>query len=168
MTSVSDIRAHAVVRETVQGVAPVVQLPPLSSPSTSKAQPSEAFTRTNILVLAATEREVRAIARSIAQASIEALAGTRPVHQLSRSLSPGCFTSLQHRAALTRIHAGSQKNQPSRLHRNPSVRSVRVCAITSDICEATLVVAEDLRSRAVAMRLERQNGLWRVTALEIG
>ncbi|BAS17199.1 hypothetical protein AHiyo8_55020 [Arthrobacter sp. Hiyo8] len=48
------------------------------------------------------------------------------------------------------------------------VRSVRVCAVNDGVYEASLVVSEELRSRAVAMRLEGINGTWRVTALEIG
>jgi len=113
------------------------------------------------------EIDVRLVARSIAQAALEVLAGTRPVHQLSRSLDPECYLSLQHRAALTRKHAARSRGtgQP---HRSPMVRSVRVCSISESICEASIVVAEELRCRAVAMRLERLEGVWQVTALEIG
>lgn len=169
MTSVSETRHRDLSTGSakVPGLAPVVPLPQSLSPSSRDAQTTVALGRTNVLVLATTEREVRGVARSIAQAALEALAGIRPVQQLSRSLSPACFTSLQHRVLLIRTHT-AKSNQPLRLHRNPSVRSVRVCAITPDVCEAALVVAEELRSRAVAMRLERHNGPWRVTALEIG
>ncbi|KUM41664.1 hypothetical protein AR689_21820 [Arthrobacter sp. EpRS71] len=111
--------------------------------------------------------DVRLVARSIAQAALEVLAGTRPVHQLSRSLDAACYLSLQHRAALTRKHAARSRGtaQP---HRSPMVRSVRVCSISESICEASIVVAEEHRCRAVAMRLERLDGVWQVTALEIG
>lgn len=112
--------------------------------------------------------EIRALARSIAQAAVEVLAGTRPAQQLSRTLDPGCFSALQHRAALTRAHAANAPGGQSRLHRSPMVRSVRVCAVNDGVYEASLVVSEELRSRAVAMRLEGINGTWRVTALEIG
>ncbi|MBO1266833.1 hypothetical protein J1902_02350 [Arthrobacter sp. PO-11] len=110
---------------------------------------------------------MHAIARGLAQAAIEVLAGTRPVQQLSRSLDPHCLSSLQHRAALTRVHAARSRNG-QRLHRSPVVRSVHACAITESIYETTLVVAEENRSRAVAMRLERSDEAWKVTALEIG
>ncbi|WP_235036358.1 Rv3235 family protein [Arthrobacter sp. 18067] len=111
--------------------------------------------------------DVRLVARTIAQAALEVLAGTRPVSQLSRSLDPECYVSLQHRAALTRKHAARIRGN-SRPHRSPMVRSVRVCSISATICEASIVVAEEQRCRAVAMRLERFDGVWRVTALEIG
>lgn len=111
--------------------------------------------------------DVRLVARSIAQAALEVLAGTRPLQQLSGALEPDCYLSLQHRAALTRKHAarGRGRVQP---HRSPMVRSVRACAISESICEASIVVSEEQRCRAVAMRLERLDGMWRVTALEIG
>lgn len=111
---------------------------------------------------------IHAIARSLAQAAIEVLAGTRPALQLSRSLDQHCLSSLQHRAALTRAHAARSRNGQQRLHRSPVVRSVHACAITENIYETSLVVAEEGRSRAVAMRLERTNEAWKVTALEIG
>ncbi|WP_244296660.1 Rv3235 family protein [Paenarthrobacter nitroguajacolicus] len=111
--------------------------------------------------------DVRLVARSIAQAALEVLAGTRPVQQLSRSLEPDCYVSLQHRAALTRKHAAKARGN-AQPHRSPMVRSVRACSISDTICEASIVVAEEQRCRAVAMRLERFDGVWRVTALEIG
>lgn len=130
-------------------------------------QPTEPATSME-LALAATEREVRGIARSIAQAAIEVLGGTRPVQQMSRALNQECYASLQHRALLTRSWSTGKGRPALKLHRNPHVRSVRVCAISDTICEATLVVSEELRSRAVAMRLEREGKVWRVTAMEIG
>jgi hypothetical protein len=117
---------------------------------------------------ASTEQEVKMHALRIAQAAIEVLAGTRPVQQLSRSLDPKSLTSLQHRAALTRAHALRNGNGQSRHHRNPQVRSVHGCAVSETVYEASMVVSEELRSRAVAMRLEFGNGAWKVTALEIG
>ncbi|MFF2297441.1 Rv3235 family protein [Arthrobacter sp. NPDC058127] len=127
--------------------------------------PSSASKAARLLSL---DGEIRALARSIAQAAMEVLAGTRPVQQLSRTLDPGCLSALQHRAALTRAHAASTQGGQSRLHRSPMVRSVHVCAVKDGVYEASLVVSEELRSRAVAMRLEGSNGTWRVTALEIG
>ncbi|MFJ5954968.1 Rv3235 family protein [Paenarthrobacter sp. NPDC092416] len=111
--------------------------------------------------------DVRLVARSIAQAAVEVLAGTRPLQQLSRSLDPECLISLQHRAALTREHNARQKGR-RHVHQSPMVRSVRACEISDTIYEASIVVTEELRSRAIAMRLEHCDQTWRVTALEIG
>ncbi|MFJ5698162.1 Rv3235 family protein [Arthrobacter sp. NPDC093139] len=120
--------------------------------------------------LGATEeaREICAITRSTVQAAIEVLAGTRPINQLARRLDQRCLLALQHRACLTRREAARAPRKLGRLHRNPTVRSVRACEITPDIYEASAVVIDELRARAVAVRLERSKQVWRVTALEIG
>jgi len=113
-------------------------------------------------------REICAISRATVQAAIEVLAGTRPAQQLSRRLDPRCLAALQHRAALTRRVASGASPTAGRLHRNPSVRSVRACRVSDDVYEASAVVAEESRVRAVALRLERGAAAWRVTVLEIG
>ncbi len=113
-------------------------------------------------------REICAITRSTVQAAIEVLAGTRPIIQLARRLDQRCLLALQHRACLTRREAARAPRALGRLHRNPTVRSVRACEVTPDIYEASAVVIDELRTRAVAVRLERSKQIWRVTALEIG
>jgi len=114
------------------------------------------------------EREVCAISRSTVQAAIEVLAGTRPAQQLARRLDERCLAALQHRAALTRRMPCGASPTAGRLHRNASVRSVRACRVSADIYESSAVVVEELRVRAVALRLERSRLTWRVTVLEIG
>lgn len=111
--------------------------------------------------------EICAISRSTVQAAIEVLAGTRPVQQLARRLDPRCLAALQHRATLTRRAAGSPP-VAGQLHRNPSVRSVRACHVSADVYEASAVVVDELRVRAVALRFERCRLVWRITVLEIG
>lgn len=113
--------------------------------------------------------EVRAIARSTVQAAMEVLAGIRPVHQLARRLDPRCLSALQHRACLIRREVARTNNPAlARLHRNSTVRSVRVCEVAEGIFEASAVVVDDVRARAVALRLERGKQVWRVTELVIG
>lgn len=116
----------------------------------------------------ADKREICAITRATVQAAIEVLAGTRPIHQLARRLDQRCLTALQHRASLIRHESAKAPRKLGRLHRNPTVRSVRACEVTPDIYEASAVVTDELRTRAVAVRLERSKQIWRVTALEIG
>jgi hypothetical protein len=113
-------------------------------------------------------REIRAICRSTVQAAIEVLAGTRPAQQLARRLDQRCLVALQHRSALTRRAESASSPTAQRLHRNPSVRSVRACQVSEDVYEASAVVVDELRVRAVAVRLERNKLVWRITALEIG
>ncbi|WP_018760223.1 Rv3235 family protein [Arthrobacter sp. 135MFCol5.1] len=113
--------------------------------------------------------EVRAITRGTIQASMEVLAGIRPVHQLARRLDPRCLSALQHRAALIRRELTRTGNPAlARLHRNSVVRSVRVCEVSDGIYEASAVVVDDVRARAVAVRIERSKQVWRVVELVIG
>lgn len=115
------------------------------------------------------DAEVLAIARSTVQAAMEVLAGIRPVHQLARRLDPRCLAALQHRATLIRRElARSTSPTLARLHRNSAVRSVRACEVAPGIYEASAVVVDDLRARAVAVRLERGTQVWRVTELVVG
>lgn len=112
---------------------------------------------------------VRAVAHSTVQAAMEVLAGTRPLQQLSRRLDQKCLSSLQHRVALIRREAArSSSPHVGRLHRNAAVRSVRVCCVADGVYEGSAVVVEELRVRAVALRLERSREVWRVTELVIG
>ena len=142
------------------GVAPTPgpPAPPTSTPATLRVP----------LQLVDEGREICTICRSTVQAAIEVLAGTRPAQQLARRLDDRCLTALQHRAALTRRVASGNSPTAGRLHRNPSVRSVRACKVSEDVYEASAVVVDELRVRAVALRLERIQFLWRVTVLEIG
>lgn len=113
--------------------------------------------------------EVRAVIRSTVQAAMEVLAGIRPIHQLARRLDPRCLAALQHRAALIRRELTRTGNPAlARLHRNSAVRSVRVCEVSEGVYEASAVVVDDVRARAVAVRLERSKQVWRVTELVIG
>ncbi|PTT61299.1 hypothetical protein DBR22_19210 [Arthrobacter sp. HMWF013] len=100
---------------------------------------------------------------------MEVLAGIRPVHQLARRLDPRCLAALQHRAALIRREQ-SRTASPllARLHRNSIVRSVRACEVAPGIYEASAVVVDDIRARAVAVRLERSKQVWRVTEFMVG
>lgn len=113
--------------------------------------------------------EILAITRSTVQAAMEVLAGIRPIHQLARRLDPRCLTALQHRASLIRREQiRSSSPALARLHRNSVVRSVRACEVAPGIYEASAVVVDDVRARAVAVRLERSKQVWRITEFMVG
>jgi hypothetical protein len=116
-------------------------------------------------------RQVTATARSVAQAAMEAIDGTRPVQQLARWLDPVCYEKVARRAGLVRERQDRRAAAGQtvlRLHRSATIRSSRVCQVSDNAYEASLVIAESSRVRAVALRLEFRRGLWKVTALEIG
>ena len=103
------------------------------------------------------------VARAVALASLEVLAGRRSVAQLARWLTPGVYGSLQVRAGLTQRVLGTSGGT-----RPPVVRRTRACRVDAHVLEASLVADDGVRVRAVALRLEEHRGAWRVTALEIG
>jgi hypothetical protein len=135
----------------------------------SRHVPSRADAPLGPLRAADENAEIRAITRNTVQAAMEVLAGIRPVHQLARRLDPRCLAALQHRASLIRRElARSASPSLARLHKNSVVRSVRVCEVAPGIYEASAVVVDDIRARAVAVRLERSKQVWRVTELVVG
>ncbi|HEY8700397.1 MAG TPA: Rv3235 family protein [Arthrobacter sp.] len=138
-------------------------------PGASRQVPARTDTPLHPLRGGDEDAEIRAIARSTVQAAMEVLAGIRPVHQLARRLDPRCLAVLQHRASLIRRElARSASPSLGRLHKNSIVRSVRACQVAPGIYEASAVVVDDVRARAVAIRLEQSKQVWRVTELVIG
>lgn len=121
--------------------------------------------------------ELESIARKVARGALEVLGGTRPLQQMSRLLDARSYERLQLRSNLVRSIELSQNALPTgtatqggaaRLHRNVMIRSVRICPITPAVFEASVVAAEQKRVRALALRIERWRGQWRVTELQIG
>ena len=89
----------------------------------------------------------------------EALAGTRPLAQLVRWVSPAVLDALASRT--------SPSPAPRALRRT-TIRRTHVCRIDARTAEASVVVHDGDRVRAAAVRLEARRGHWRATALQIG
>jgi hypothetical protein len=158
MNAVTPIRSARVTGAPAAAVRQVPARPVIASGA--PAQPLRAADENS---------EVLAITRSTVQAAMEVLAGVRPIHQLARRLDPRCLAVLQHRAALIRREqARSASPALARLHRNSVVRSVRACEVSPGIYEASAVVIDDVRARAVAVRLERGKQAWHVTEFVVG
>ena len=104
---------------------------------------------------------------ALVQAVVEVLAGTRPAGQLVRWLSADVYTGLQRRAALA-ARVQRRTERPQRQARRPVVRRVRMCTPADGVVEASAVVLDRGRVRAVAVRIEGLDGRWRATALEVG
>jgi hypothetical protein len=99
---------------------------------------------------------------AMVQAAVEALRGARPLAQLARWVSPEIYDQLDARAKLTQRVRGADG-----AHR-AAIRRIRLCRLGESTAEATVVVDDGPRVRAVAVRLEGRRGQWRATALEIG
>ncbi len=101
-------------------------------------------------------------AGTVARACVESLRGTRPVAQLHRWLDPEVFAALSQRAKL----AARARTHPPCGH-TVRVRRVRPCRIAPGIWEAAVVLVDDRRVRAAAVRIEEHRGHWRTTAVQI-
>lgn len=101
------------------------------------------------------EPDPRRLAGLLARAYVEVRDGRRPVDQLAPLLAP----SLQRRLARHRPPARRRAQQP------PRVRRVTASWPTRDACEAAVIIERAGRASAVAVRLERHRGRWRVVEL---
>lgn len=108
--------------------------------------------------------DVQQTCTQLVQAVVEVLSGVRPVSQLIRWMTPEVYNALQRRAAL----GARLGHHPTGAGRRAVVRRVHICAPADGVAEASAVVVDRGRVRAVAVRLEGLDGRWRATALEVG
>ena len=104
-----------------------------------------------------------ALVTALVPAALEVIAGSRPATQLVRLLSTDAYADLQRRAA----RAARSRSRPTAVRR-ATVRRVVATVPRDGVVEASVVVQQAQRVRAVAVRLEGWDGRWRVTALEVG
>ena len=100
-------------------------------------------------------------AAHIAQALVEVMAGARPAPQLLRWTTPEVYAVVARRASVS-----ARRGMPPT--RRTVVRSLRVCEPADGVAEASAVVVDGGRVRALAMRLVGLDGRWRVEALQVG
>ena len=98
------------------------------------------------------------------QAATEVASGLRSSSQLIR------WTTPEIHAGIHRRHALAARVRSAGLYKagKPIVRSLRMQVVRRGVYEVAAVVADLDRCRAVALRVERFDGRWRVTALEVG
>ncbi|SKC35642.1 Rv3235 family protein [Krasilnikoviella flava] len=102
---------------------------------------------------------------TVVRAALEVLRGERPAAQLARWVTPQVRDQLAERA---RIGLAHDLLRDADHHRPVQVRRVRLIRVGEDVAEATVVLDDDGRVRAAAVRMEARRGAWRVAVLEIG
>jgi hypothetical protein len=102
----------------------------------------------------------------ITHALLEVMMGLRPAPQVVRWTTPDVYAVIARRGALA-SRRSAQGHVPRRRERLRVVR-VRVCEPADGVAEAAVVVQHGSTVRAVAIRLEGQDGKWRISALQIG
>ena len=102
----------------------------------------------------------------ITLALLEVMTGVRPAPQVLRWTSPEVYAVVARRSALVarRVADGNAPRTRPRLR----VLRVRICEPADGVAEATVVLCDGPRVRAVAVRLVGQDGKWRVSALQVG
>lgn len=109
--------------------------------------------------------ELQAWSARFAQATVEALAGQRPVSQLLRWTTARVYADLDRRVRiLNQPTPGADRSRRIR----PQVRSVHVCRPAATSAEVSVHVRYGHRSRAIAARLEHLDGRWLCVALQLG
>jgi hypothetical protein len=100
------------------------------------------------------------LACTVGKEALEVVLGGDGLERLTRWVSPDVRSSLARQHSLARRAGWSGVNA--------RVLRVRVFRVSPTAAEASLVIDDGERSRAVAMRLEDVAGRWGVTVLEIG
>lgn len=103
-----------------------------------------------------------ALCCSVVQAAVEVLRGIRPLAQLSRWLTPEVYEALARRREITTAGGAPTSTLQAR------IRRARVIRVSESAAEATVIVQDEHRVRAAAIRVEHLRGNWRVVAFELG
>lgn len=93
----------------------------------------------------------------LVRAILEAIAGERPVAQLTRWVSDDVYADIE-----STVCPGTPRTWAA------TVRRVIVTEPADGVAEVCAVIQRGLRSTAVALRLEGLDGRWVVTALQLG
>jgi hypothetical protein len=114
------------------------------------------------------DRELRAWTARFAQALVEVVGGHRPVSQLVRWTSREVYRDLERRTRLVQQAATTGPDTlPLRSTALAQVQSVHVSRPSPTVAEVSVHVRQGRRSRALALRLDLQQGRWVCTALEL-
>ena len=109
--------------------------------------------------------ELEAFAHRFARVVVEVVGGDRGPSQLIRWTSERVYTDLQRRVAL--LHRTTPPDRRVRRLRS-QVLSVHVFCPSPASAEVSVHVRQGERSRAIAARLELEQGRWCCTALQFG
>lgn len=113
--------------------------------------------------------EIQRWARRFVQATVEVVAGDRPLRQLSRWASDEVREELQRHRTASRPSTSPVASRPAG---TPSVRgvvrSIHVGEPRDGVAEVSAVVQRGVRRHAVALRFEGLDGRWLCTVLQVG
>ncbi len=158
------------------GVATVTRLAPpdRAVPSVSELQSALALeldrspdlpARPRLALVVGPDPGLEGFATRFAQAIVEVISGDRGPQQLIRWTSAEVYQDLLARGqALHRVRPADERGHRARA----VVRSVHLSRPAPGVVELAVHVRHGERSRALAIRIEEDEGQWRCTALELG
>lgn len=107
----------------------------------------------------------RPVLAFLAQAVIETLAGIRDIEQSARWLTDGVYQQLRQKSQeASRARAQSQAKI---LRPNLAIGKITAFSPRDGVIEGVVIVHNQGRARAVAIRLEGYNGRWRAKTLAV-
>lgn len=116
--------------------------------------------------------DARGWAAHIAQGLVEVMHGSRPPAQVLRWTTPEVYALVSRRGALAArraaARAATHRGEPEPPRRRTRVTRVLVCEPAPDVAEASVVLVDGRRVRALALRLVGRDGRWLVDALQVG
>lgn len=113
--------------------------------------------------LAAELPDARDWAAHIAQGLVEVMHGVRPPSQVMRWTSPEVYAVVARRGS----RAGRRRTTRDSAHRTRVIR-VHLCELSPHVAEASVVLVDGGRVRALALRLVGRDRRWVVDALQVG
>ncbi|MGV3016931.1 Rv3235 family protein [Rothia sp. 88186D007BW] len=119
------------------------------------------------------EQAVEQLGVRIGTAAIEVFMGRRPQHHLAPWMTIGCYRTLekqleQAKAAIRyrQLHY-PQAMYPQKPSAQIRPRRIIVQKAAPTAYEMSLLVTDEIRTRAIALRAERKRGNWKIVALAI-
>jgi len=107
----------------------------------------------------------RPVLAFLAQAVIETIAGLRDVEQSARWLTDGVYQQL--RIKSLEANRARARSQAKTLRPNLAIGKITTFSPRDGVIEGVVIVHNQGRARAVAIRLEGYNGRWRAKTLAV-
>ncbi len=101
----------------------------------------------------------------LAVSVLEILSGVRELEQVIRWTTTQVYNHLQKRVVLAR-RARVAKKQPI-VQQHYTIASIRWNEVDDGVVEASVVIKSVTRARAISMRIEGINGIWKATAFHV-
>ncbi len=109
----------------------------------------------------------RPLVENLTRSVVEIILGVRDVQQIARFVTETVYHHLSMRASSAQRARAIRRPRERAKHVAFRLGGVTLCHAADGVIEAAIVVHTPVRSRAVALRLEGLDGVWRATAVHV-